>query len=453
MKKFLLLVSTFLIMLISTTAFAIEGEGTEESPFLITNQEELCLISDFPDCHFELMNDIVLQGDWTPLCTHSDDFTGSLNGNGYTISNLSFSSSINNVGLIKYNYGVIKNLQVGLSENGMCNSAASLATYIGIIAVENHGEISSCKVNGAIICRNAYEVGGITGINYGNIYNAVSNVDISVSGNTSAGGIAGKTIAPSSINNSYFIGSIANTSSSISGRSYLCGIAGNSYSDSSSFVTINNCYSVATYSRVNNDTSLYGITASSVSNNGKFAKVNNSFYDKTISGLTSTSYGTPKSILAMKMKKTYADAGWDFDNVWGISSETNDGYPYLLWEYEDNSSATADIIGATSTDNSLKLISEVSIEGDPEISTFGTTFIPLWLFESGSTDVATVEYDNENYNIQNAQTYGATLTNIPQSCKDMDIVGKSYIKNSIGNYEWSAAKYTSVNDTTLNTLE
>ena len=153
------------------------------------------------------------------------------------------------------------------------------------------------------------------------------------------------------------------------------------------------------------------------------------------------------------MKKTYTDAGWDFDTIWGISSDINDGYPYLLWEYENDNSANTEIIGATSTDNSLKFISEINIEGAPEISVFGTTFIPLWLFETGSTDTATVEYNNADYNIQNNQTYGATLTGIPESCKDMEIVGKSFIKKADGNYTWSTAKYATVNNTTLNTLQ
>ena len=77
----------------------------------------------------------------------------------------------------------------------------------------------------------------------------------------------------------------------------------------------------------------------------------------------------------------------------------------------------------------------------------------MWLFETGSGDVATVEYDNAEHNIQNAQTFGATVTGIPESCKDMAIVGKSFIKDASGNYTWSAAKSASVNDATLKTIE
>ena len=113
-------------------------------------------------------------------------------------------------------------------------------------------------------------------------------------------------------------------------------------------------------------------------------------------------------------------------------------------------SASAEIVKASSTPNSLKFTSSVKIEGEPEIATFGTTFIPLWLFETGSADVATVSYDNLKYDIQNGQTFGATLGGIPETDRDTVIVGKSFIKDADGNYTWSAAKSASVNNPTLN---
>ena len=125
----------------------------------------------------------------------------------------------------------------------------------------------------------------------------------------------------------------------------------------------------------------------------------------------------------------------------------------MLWEYPETASASAEITSASSTPTSLKFVSTVATEGEPDIATFGTTFIPLWLFESGSSDVATVQYDNSKYDIQNGQTFGATLSGIPESAKDMVIVGKSFIKDADGNYTWSAAKSASVNNPTLNTVE
>ena len=118
-----------------------------------------------------------------------------------------------------------------------------------------------------------------------------------------------------------------------------------------------------------------------------------------------------------------------------------------------STSVSVEITNAVSASDSMKLVSLITVEGTPEISSFGTTFIPLWLFETGGTNSATVEYDNSIYNVKNGQTYGATLSDVPEQAKDMLIVGKSFIKNADGSYTWSAAKCASVNDTSLQELE
>lgn len=124
----------------------------------------------------------------------------------------------------------------------------------------------------------------------------------------------------------------------------------------------------------------------------------------------------------------------------------------IFYNYTEPFSKT-EIVGAVSTDNSLKFISKVEIAGKCEIKSFGTTFIPLWLFEDGRKDAVSVGYDNLIYDIKDEQTFGASLNNIPESFKDTYIVGKSFIEYSDGTYEWSKAKYASVTDTNLHELE
>ena len=59
------------------------------------------------------------------------------------------------------------------------------------------------------------------------------------------------------------------------------------------------------------------------------------------------------------MKLTYTKGGWDFDNVWGISKEINDGYPYLLWEYPEKEE---DVLTETEAyEHDGKLVFDVSI--------------------------------------------------------------------------------------------
>ena len=85
------------------------------------------------------------------------------------------------------------------------------------------------------------------------------------------------------------------------------------------------CYAAASFESVTN---VYGIAY-----NCSGSTITTSYYDKTISEMTDTSYGTPKSIAAMKMKQTYEN-DWDFETIWSINKNINDGYPYLLWEYD-----------------------------------------------------------------------------------------------------------------------
>lgn len=424
-RKIFMLMAVALLMLMSHAAMAMAGEGTGESPFLITNQAELEMITDFPDCHFKLMNDIVLEGKWTPLCKETTDkrFYGEFDGAGYTISGLS--TGIVKGGLFCDNNGTIKNLKVIIADGGMKGS--------GGIADYNYGTISNCSVRGNINCPDSSYRGGICG------YNEEIIANCAVIGNVIAlnyiGGICGYN--RDRITDCYFIGRVS------SNYSYIGGIVGYNHGYNNADADITNCYAVPTFSSGGHG----------IGYDYYYSKFTNSYYNETVSGLTSTYYGKPRSTAEMKNKQTYTCGGWNFDNVWGIDANINDGYPYLLWEYPEKSSASAEIIGVTSIDSTLKFITKVYIEGEPDIATFGTTFIPLWLFEIGSGDTATVEYDNSNYNITNARTYDATLTGIPESCKSMDIVGKSYIKDSNGVYTWSTAKKSSVNKPTLNLVK
>lgn len=55
------------------------------------------------------------------------------------------------------------------------------------------------------------------------------------------------------------------------------------------------------------------------------------YYDTDVAGGTDTTGGSyPKGSAAMKMQINYS--GWDFDNIWGIDEDVDDGYPYLQTE-------------------------------------------------------------------------------------------------------------------------
>ncbi len=351
MKKFILGCSVIAMLIFSSlTAFAIVGDGTEETPFIITNQGELELVTDFPDCHFRLANDIELEGTWIPLCkeTSSGYFSGVFDGAGYTVSNLYTNTSYG--GLFMHNNGIIKNLNVIISEEGLVGNGAIAYTnngtvyncvvngnicgadqYVGGICAYNHCVIEQCKFHGNVESTNSDGyVGGICGHNsdgYRTSYSEITNSASigTVTAKKYAGGICGYN--DDKITNCYFIGSL-------SGGKYKGGITAYNFGYNDSYPAyITDCYAVSTFAETN---MCYGISYG----NGSYGKIQNSYYNKTVSGLSDTNTGTPKSTAAMKMKQTYS-SNWDFDTVWGIDENINEGYPYLQWEYPDIESETS----------------------------------------------------------------------------------------------------------------
>lgn len=84
----------------------LEGNGTTISPYLIHSEKELERISMNLGAYYKLESDIVLSSDWTPVGTEDFPFTGGLDGNGHTISELKVvGDNLEAVGL----FGTVKN--------------------------------------------------------------------------------------------------------------------------------------------------------------------------------------------------------------------------------------------------------------------------------------------------------------------------------------------------------
>lgn len=324
----------------SANAYAISGDGTAESPFVITTQDDLMFINDFPADNFVLGCDIKLTGTWEPLCTYAEDFTGVLDGRGYTISDLSL-KKLGCSGLFKKNCGTIKNLNVSTPEDGL--SMTDVTYYsIGLIAGENTGTIENCHVSGIMTIKPYYssghaynpDVGAIAATNSGTIKMCSSNVDIPATTYTSSyktythylysGGIVSRNTSDGIISQCYakgsltaYAGGIAYENAGKISNSYFIGKASRGIAYANTNGTTENCYAAASGTDL-------GITGAGT--------VTNSFYDRSLTTATGTAYGTPKTTQAMKMKRTFTAANWDFDTIWGINSVTNEGYPHLLWE-------------------------------------------------------------------------------------------------------------------------
>ena len=177
---------------------------------------------------------------WEPFgATTQTEFTGTLDGNGHSITGMSInglvntgSNDTNSNALFWTNTGTIKNLSVyGLIrvESGYCD---------GLIAGINNGCISNCVADGQI--QKGYNVGLVSGKNTGTIEYCQSKGLISaIVNNAHTGGICGSA-SSGQITHCYNSADVTTFQYNYDGS--VCGIVG--HADSS--VTIANCYNAGT---------------------------------------------------------------------------------------------------------------------------------------------------------------------------------------------------------------
>ena len=165
----------------ATSAF--RGEGTEASPYLISNASELAIIrnkinaavsgSTIPSAHYRLVNDIDLSAfeNWTPigLSDVRNMFNGTFDGNGKTISNLTITSG-NYVGLFGYvNNANIKNIKL---EKANVTGSERVASLIGSIC--GNATVENCSNDASsVVVGNNSNTGGLIG-------QAVNGTDINL---------------------------------------------------------------------------------------------------------------------------------------------------------------------------------------------------------------------------------------------------------------------------------
>ena len=121
----------------------LEGAGTEASPYIIDNVDKFNKIADATDAYYTITQDMDFTGvTFTPIST----FSGTLDGNGKTISNLTFSVGDGNGGIFGTNNGIIKNLNVTdatVTKNGSLDNNGGTGILVGV----NNNKISNCVIN------------------------------------------------------------------------------------------------------------------------------------------------------------------------------------------------------------------------------------------------------------------------------------------------------------------
>ena len=124
-----------------------EGNGTENSPFLIYSIEEFNMIKNYPESVYRLMNDIDFNNINTkPICNENNPFKGVFYGDGHAVLNLKISSpESTNVGLFGVTEdGIIENLNIyNVSIEGGANTGAFAGKMI-------RGALNKCCIGNKV---------------------------------------------------------------------------------------------------------------------------------------------------------------------------------------------------------------------------------------------------------------------------------------------------------------
>ena len=176
------------------------------------------------DIDITLTGNITLTGDWTPIGTYDNPYTGNFDGGGHTITELKIDKSgTDYVGLIGClgSGGKVQNVT-------LTNISVSGANCVGGIAGQNYGTVENCSVNGTVTGKGFTDTGGIAGSNYGTISGC--SAEGTVTGSVNVGGIAGLCAPNYDTGTGSLIGSTiegCHSTAAVSGISSVGGVVGN----------------------------------------------------------------------------------------------------------------------------------------------------------------------------------------------------------------------------------
>ena len=122
------------------------GDGSESSPWQISNEDQLLKVNENVGANYILVEDITLVGSYSgaliaPVDTSAGSFCGVFDGNGYTIEDLTITGSSDYVGLFGrvHDNGVVENLTLE-------NVDIAGDEYVGSLVGRSDGCIIDCHV-------------------------------------------------------------------------------------------------------------------------------------------------------------------------------------------------------------------------------------------------------------------------------------------------------------------
>ncbi|WP_135548735.1 S-layer homology domain-containing protein [Paenibacillus cymbidii] len=339
--------------------FDMAGDGTTGNPYQIHTAQQLSLIGQSPyslSSAYKLMNHISLSNfitdddsirGWNPI-GGEDDFTGSFDGSGKTISGL-WSNRV-----AQQQVGLFGSLGAGASISKLELSADADkggivgGNYAGMLAGRSAsgGQLSDISVQAAVYAGGPTGyAGGIVGYNGAAI--SRSSVTGTVYGIYVVGGLAGELVGGASLDSSfsqatvYSLGSGANGTGGavgyvMDGRisdtfatgnvSTAYGHAGGLVGYASAATTIEQSYAAAVVSIDPGGAGSHGGLIGQKADSG--VTVTGSYWDMTASGQPGSAGDseTGKNTDEMQTRETYA--GWDWAATW---LQQPGHYPHLQW--------------------------------------------------------------------------------------------------------------------------
>ncbi len=295
------------------------GTGTSQDPFQVSDVDELQSIIDYPDSYFIQITDIDASStaSWNSgegfmsLSDYDTPFTGSYDGNGYSIDGLTINRS---GGIFQSLFGFMSGAEI--SNVTLTDVSIIGGGFIGGLA-------GYCESSDVIGCSSQ---GSVTGIN-------------------SIGGLMGEVSGSTSVSRCF-------SSGTVEGTVQIGGLIG-SYSSS---IALTDCYSISDVTTTGSDPNIGGLiglligdvqrcySAGSVTvttNSGgaigykQSGTVTDSFWDVETSGQSTSAGGVGKTTAEMQTKSTYTSANWDFageiangvEDIWAINPNS---YPHFF---------------------------------------------------------------------------------------------------------------------------
>lgn len=280
------------------------GNGTTLSPYLISKSQDwqqLSVASGDWGKVFRLTRHLDLSGvPVVPVGNWPNPFSGTFDGNGFSILNLSIQRPQQSyVGLFGYvgATGRIENL-------GLAGATVRGVESVGALAGRNHGVIVGCYVWGNV-GGSSWDVGGLVGSNVGGAI-AESYADCLVTSTSDyVGGLVGYHTGDLIVN-SYAAGRV-------SGNSHIGGLVG-----SNDMGRLIHSYATAI---VTGNESVGGLVGHNFN-----CYIEGSFWDIHASGQPTSAGGIGASTEQMQSASLFINAGWDFWSVWRLSAGS---YPRL----------------------------------------------------------------------------------------------------------------------------